>query len=670
MIRTLGIRIRSMLRHQHLDFHRDVAGELEELARHGKSINESGLFKTSEEYCRQLLKERDISERCWKAQRQLLLAKMKPQLQAALSQMQQQNRTWANEEGRGGGMHLHHVTNMLAALADLKHPQLEDAARDPYGWLQRADSEAPLGELDSDSYVSEYAKRIAEQMSISTFGHGSNISPLGKGASARGAIISTMRNTAGLVAAAAAQTAQGLAASTVQAAAQTAHGLAASTVQKLSSWTPLAGAAPTVEKPSNRTPLAGVAPTVHKLSNRIPVTGAIKASQPRELAMPRLSELTPLLCRRFGRSSGVEQHAPRQPVVKTVNVAQTSSYLDAWERLPMRVRSWMVPANKRLVPRKGDRLLAINGQRVPSGIWVSDGEYYDHTPTYKMLESVGDQGKQKLPQTAKQLVVRMLQPKLKPWLTALGISFGEVLPFLEYIDRTNRLLRVLDSPESFFDVVSLSSALAAKRCRALLVTKLYKRLEPLVVKLPYELVFQRHASGRKFQPLKDMMVLEAVENTSELSAALQHPERFLAKLQLDERRQGVRFLVARIAYARSSKLAKVLEEMALEWDDIALAVDIIHPQKLLQTRPLERPEELLTQIALKTPRTMTGRESLLPHVLRRLLLGLLHRAVKGELGGQRWDDIEGKLESVDDEGLRRDPVSYTHLRAHETLMNL
>ena len=60
-----------------------------------------------------------------------------------------------------------------------------------------------------------------------------------------------------------------------------------------------------------------------------------------------------------------------------------------WEAMPMAERVQWVPEGKRDVPEAGDQLLFIDGQAAPEGERGEDGERFDHSATYEMLEHAG-----------------------------------------------------------------------------------------------------------------------------------------------------------------------------------------------------------------------------------------------------------------------------------------
>ena len=59
---------------------------------------------------------------------------------------------------------------------------------------------------------------------------------------------------------------------------------------------------------------------------------------------------------------------------------------ERWERMPMAVRAAFLREDERATVRAGDQLLAIDGKRVPRGVWDAAAGRFDHTETYHMLE--------------------------------------------------------------------------------------------------------------------------------------------------------------------------------------------------------------------------------------------------------------------------------------------
>ena len=64
-----------------------------------------------------------------------------------------------------------------------------------------------------------------------------------------------------------------------------------------------------------------------------------------------------------------------------------------WDKFGMRRRIAYVPEELRDGPKPGDQLLFIDGQPAPNGDRGEDGESWDHSKTYAMLEAAGQRHK-------------------------------------------------------------------------------------------------------------------------------------------------------------------------------------------------------------------------------------------------------------------------------------
>ena len=133
---------------------------------------------------------------------------------------------------------------------------------------------------------------------------------------------------------------------------------------------------------------------------------------------------------------------------------------------------------------------------------------------------------------AKRMAIARLRPMLEPLLSKQhGLAWVEALPVIDMISTTTEVQAALDDPEAFAKQLLAATGPAAIK---LVVGKLRPKLEPLVV--------QRQ--GLAWEDVAP--ALELIDKVSELEAALDDPDAFLARLLSTAGPAAKRMAIARL----------------------------------------------------------------------------------------------------------------------------